>query len=136
MSENKLQLFKDTRAANRKKGSTPILRSLNKSKMGYRDDSPYKDENFIDIHTPNGIIDMSETGIPLMANGKILPPYSGKHQFDTNVVREQPVHQMPDGSWMPGAKHGDYYDGGEVMELDDAEIARYRKMGYRVEEIQ
>ena len=63
------------------------------SKMGYRDDSPYRDRSHIDIHTPDGSIDMSETGIPLWANGRILPPYSGTHQFDTNVVREIPIAQ-------------------------------------------
>lgn len=63
------------------------------SKMGYRDDSPYRDRSHIDIHTPDGSIDMSQTGIPLWANGRILPPYSGTHQFDTNVVREIPLAQ-------------------------------------------
>jgi len=58
------------------------------SKMGYRDDSPFRNRASIDIHTPNGIIDMSNTGIPLMANGAFLPPYSGQHQFDTNIVTE------------------------------------------------
>ena len=63
------------------------------SKMGYRDDSPFRNRSYIDIHTPNGSIDMSQTGIPLWANGRILPPYSGMHQFDTNVVREIPLAQ-------------------------------------------
>jgi len=63
------------------------------SKLGYRDDSPYRDRSYIDIHTPDGSIDMSQTGIPLWANGRILPPYSGIHQFDTNVVREIPLAQ-------------------------------------------
>jgi hypothetical protein len=87
-----------------------------KSKMGYRDDSPYRNEPSIDIHTPNGIIDMSNTGIPLMANGRILPPYSGEHQFDSNVVHEVPMHQMPDGSWMPGAEHKEYQEGGVITQ--------------------
>ena len=37
------------------------------SKMGYRDDSPFRDNPYNDIYTPNGIIDMSQTGIPLFA---------------------------------------------------------------------
>jgi len=119
MSENKLQLFKDTRAANRRKG-TPAAQALSRSRLGYRDDSPYKNEAYIDIDTPNGVIDMSETGIDLMANGKLLPAYSGMHQFDTTKVREVPLHQ----------------DGGETMELDDAEIAEYKRQGYRIEEFQ
>ena len=63
------------------------------SKMGYRDDSPYRSMPYIDIHTPNGTIDMSATGIPLWANGRVLPPYSGMHQFDSKVVREIPLAQ-------------------------------------------
>jgi len=63
------------------------------SKLGYSDGSPFKDEPHLDIHTPNGKIDMSNTGIPLWANGRILPPYSGTHQFDEDVVREIPLAQ-------------------------------------------
>lgn len=63
------------------------------SQMGYRDDSPYRNRKSIKIHTPNGLIDMSETGIPLMANGVYLPPYSGMHQFDTTEVTEVPMQQ-------------------------------------------
>jgi hypothetical protein len=59
------------------------------SKMGYRDDSPFRNQEAINIYTPNGTIDMSNTGIPLMANGRYLPPYSGQHQFDTTNVLEQ-----------------------------------------------
>lgn len=60
------------------------------SQMGYRDDSPFRHFSSIDIHTPSGMIDMSGTGIPLLANGRFLPPYSGQHQFNTNVVTETP----------------------------------------------
>ena len=66
---------------------------MNKSKMGYRDDSPFREEPFIDINTPNGVIDMSNTGIPLLANGRVLPPYSGTHQFQPGIVREVPLAQ-------------------------------------------
>ena len=61
------------------------------SKMGYRDDSPFRDNPYNDIYTPNGIIDMSQTGIPLFANGQYLPPYSGMHDMGTENVREIPV---------------------------------------------
>ena len=63
------------------------------SQMGYRDDSPFKNEDSLDIKTgPNGIIDMSNTGTPLMANGKYLPPYSGNHKFEPNsTVTEVPL---------------------------------------------
>ena len=63
------------------------------SKMGYRDDSPFKNRAYIDIHTPSGMIDMSNTGIPLMANGVYLPPYSGMINMGTPNVREVPMAQ-------------------------------------------
>ena len=34
---------------------------------------------------------MSQTGIPLFANGQYLPPYSGMHDMGTENVREIPV---------------------------------------------
>ena len=58
------------------------------SQMGYRDDSPYRNSPSLDIHTPTGQIDMSETGVPILANGRVLPPYSGTHQFKPGVVKE------------------------------------------------
>lgn len=67
------------------------------SRMGYRDDSPFNDRPYIDIHTPSGMIDMSNTGIPLMANGMYLPPYSGMHQFEPGIVREQKIPMAQDG---------------------------------------
>jgi hypothetical protein len=63
------------------------------SQQGYRDDSPYKNRESIDIHSPNGLIDMSETGMPILANGRYLPPYSGMHQFEPGVVREERIMQ-------------------------------------------
>lgn len=75
-----------------------------KSMMGYRDDSQYRNEPYIDIKTRTGEIDMSKTGIPLLANGVYLPPYSGVHQFDTNVVREIPLAQR--GGQLPKAQFG------------------------------
>ena len=67
------------------------------SAMGYRDDSPFNDRPYIDIHTPSGMIDMSNTGIPLMANGMYLPPYSGMHQFEPGIVREQKIPMAQNG---------------------------------------
>lgn len=67
------------------------------SKMGYRDDSPFRKKKSQDITTPDGTIDMSNTGIPLVANGRILPPYSGIHQFDETVVTETPLEQAKKG---------------------------------------
>lgn len=66
------------------------------SKHGYKDNSPYKDRPYLDIHTPNGVIDMDGVSVPLLANNVILGPNSGLHKFDTNMVREIPLAQ--DGS--------------------------------------
>lgn len=105
MSLNKLELSRGTQATHKQRsaGTDPLLRSLakkyNMSQMGFRDDSPFKNLSHIDVNARNGVIDMSNTGTPLMANGKYLPPYSGQHQFDTNVVREVPIGRqslMPD----------------------------------------
>jgi hypothetical protein len=71
------------------------------SKMGYRDDSPFRKRKSITINTRDGIIDMGTpgngTGIPLLANGEYLPPYSGKYKFDTNEVTEVPLDQAKKG---------------------------------------
>jgi len=79
------------------------------SMMGYRDDSPYRERSSIDIHTPNGMIDMSQTGIPLMANGQYLPPYSGIHNMGTPYVREERMAKY--GGWLDeyqvGGRFGD-----------------------------
>lgn len=80
-----------------------------KSKMGYRDDSPYNQNAYNDIHTPNGMIDMSQTGIPLFANGQYLPPYSGMHYLGSPIVREIPANQFPIvryGGGLPRAQNG------------------------------
>ena len=65
------------------------------SMMGFSDNSPLRNEDSLNIQTgPNGIIDMSNTGMPLMANGRYLPPYSGHHQFAPNSnVTEIPLAQ-------------------------------------------
>jgi len=65
----------------------------NVSEMGYRDDSPFRNAKSLDIHSPEGLIDMSQTGMPLMANGVFLQPYSGMHQVPTNngIVTETPA---------------------------------------------
>ena len=58
------------------------------SKFGYRDDSPFKSRPYIDIDTPTGEIDMSNTGIPILANNRVLPPYSGIHNMGTTKGKE------------------------------------------------
>ena len=74
------------------------------SKMGYRDDSPFNKRKSITINTPDGSIDMSNTGQPLIANGKYLPPYSGIHQFDTNEVIETKLYQAKKGGSKKNSK--------------------------------
>lgn len=80
---------KEKKSRGRKKN--PNVASM--SALGYGDGSPYRSLPYIDIDTPSGRIDMSNTGIPLWANGRILPPYSGIHQFDSETVREIPLAQ-------------------------------------------
>ena len=106
MSSNKRQLSKDTKRANMKNPSEFSMKRPQvdeSSRMGYRDDSPYRNAPYLDINTPNGIIDMSGTGVPLMANGILLPPYSGQHQFNSTIVRETPYYQEG-GSYVPQVK--------------------------------
>ena len=114
---NKSQLSKDRKLAKEPKGLAKPKDIDYVSKMGYRDDSPFNTRPYIDINTPNGVIDMSQTGTPLLANGRYLAPYSGLHQFDTNVVREVPLAE----------------EGGTIMELTEDEIKKYRDAGYVVD---
>ena len=113
---NKSQIAKDQKKAKQPKSLSRPKDVDYVSKMGYRDDSPFNKRPYIDINTPTGVIDMSNTGTPLMANGVYLPPYSGQHQFNTTKVRETPVD-------------------GQYMELTDDEIAAYKAGGYVVEEL-
>ena len=66
----------------------------NKDTLGYSDGSPYSNEPFIDINTPSGLIDMSNTGRPILANGTELAPYSGIHDMGTTNVREIPLDKF------------------------------------------
>ena len=64
------------------------------SQMGYRDDSPYRHREYIDIETEDGVLDMSRTGKTLLAQDletgeeRVLPPYSGLHKFLGKRIRE------------------------------------------------
>ena len=66
------------------------------SQMGYIDDSPYRNEPFIDIDTQGkGLIDMSNTGIDIDANGVKLKAYSGVTKVPVDKdgkVRETPIN--------------------------------------------
>ena len=72
------------------------------SRLGYRDDSPFKSRPYIDIDTPTGEIDMTNVSIPLLANGRLLPPNSGIHNMGTTKVREIPLKNT--FSWSPGQR--------------------------------
>lgn len=77
--------------------------NIDKSYMGYRKGSPYEDDPFIDIFSPDGIIDMSDTrkdllGIDNLGNRKIMK--GGRREpyyFNGNIVREIPLDQMAKG---------------------------------------
>lgn len=91
------------------------------SKMGYRDDSPYRNLPSMMINTPNGVIDMSAVGVPILANGLLLPPYSGQYQFDTNQVLEEKMKwggKMKEGGWLD-----QYQTGGSKPIASDKALA-------------
>jgi hypothetical protein len=74
------------------------------SRQGYSKGSPYRGMPFIDINTPNGVIDMSNTDIPLVAVdetgfSKYLRPGSGLHQFQGKQVREIPMAKGGPSKW-------------------------------------
>jgi hypothetical protein len=156
---NRAQLVKDK--AERDKGKSkpnPWKKDVDyKSMMGFRDDSPYKNQAMIDINTPTGMIDMSETGTDLIANGRYLPAYSGMHQFDPGIVRETriaqdgiqvqegyvpvgkyPSFRNPDGSYSNEVSMGMNVEGQEMLlpsfwdgkrHTSEETSARYRKTG-------
>lgn len=69
-----------------------------KSILGFRRDSPYQNAPWLDIHTPDGSIDMSQTdkmlfGIDNTGMTKLMMPGSGEHKFRGNIVREIPLKQ-------------------------------------------
>ena len=84
---------------------------MSKSKLGYSLGSPYRGLPFIDITTPQGLIDMSNTDIPLLAvdefgDSRMLEPFSGLHKFRGNTVREIPLFKR--GGDMIKRKDGSY----------------------------
>lgn len=114
-----------SRHAKNMKGNSPRAKAFRKynritwqtggsiSELGYNDNSPYINSSYLDINTPNGTIDMSNTGMYLQATdntgySKILKPYSGTHQFKGNKVREVPLKKV---SYQRGGDtNGDLYE--------------------------
>ena len=117
MSFNRKELKSFPREKKRALKVNPNVKEL--SKQGYRDDSPYRTLSSIDVHTPNGNIDMSATGIPILANGRYLPPYSGIHHFDEDVVHEIPLAK--EVGWLDK-----YQDGGGIKKIY-TELDEYNK---------
>lgn len=96
------------------------------SKQGFRDDSPYRNASSLDIHTPTGQIDMSHTGIPLIANGRYLPPYSGMHRFAPGTVKEIPVAEI--GLSQTGGGGGLQFGGNVLTYQGTGDIQREKPM--------
>ena len=64
------------------------------STMGYRDDSPFRNSESLNIYSPEGVIDMSNVSKPIMANGQYLKPNSGLNQVppsSSGYVKETPM---------------------------------------------
>jgi hypothetical protein len=101
-----------------------------RSREGYKDTSRFRNEPYNDIYTPNGMIDMSETGIPLMANGQYLPPYSGITNIGTPYVREVPfggqntkTHtHMANGGWLDTMAEGGIAEEAPILEVPTEEV--------------
>jgi len=79
-----------------------------KSLLGYSDGSPYKKNKSININSPEGLIDMSNTSIPLYAEDETgystyLPPNSGMYQFPGKRITERRIGN-------PYEKGGNVYD--------------------------
>jgi len=68
-----------------------------KSILGYSKNSPYQNDPFIDIFTPRGLIDMSNTpkdliGIDNKGNKKKMKAFSkNPYKFEGDIVREMPA---------------------------------------------
>lgn len=68
------------------------------SKLGYKNNSPFKNYSKLNINTPSGIINMDNVNKRLLAIGnnsgevKILEPNSGNYKFNDNSVTEIPIN--------------------------------------------
>lgn len=67
------------------------------SLLGYSQNSPYAGNPFLDIHTPEGLIDMSNTPMDLIGidnkgnKKKMKAGAKNPYQFEGNIVREIPA---------------------------------------------
>lgn len=64
------------------------------SMQGYNQDSPYKNEPYLDINSPSGMITMENVNEPLLAfdgnQYNMLMP-GNKYQFNTDKIREYKI---------------------------------------------
>ncbi len=73
---------------------------MSKSRLGYSKNSPYRNSPFLDIHTPNGTIDMSNTDKNLLGitpDGEMQFLQAGAREpylFNSKLVREIPIKQF------------------------------------------
>lgn len=80
--------------------------------LGYSRNSPFRGNPYLDINTPTGLIDMSNTNIDLVGidnlgnKKKMKAGRKNPYKFDGNLVREIPFgyHIMPDGSIINDSK--------------------------------
>lgn len=74
--------------------------NYDKSKQGYKDNSPYKNNKSNDIESPTGKITMDNVSVPLIVKDldyneqRILKPNSGVHQFKGNRFRETKLYSF------------------------------------------
>jgi len=69
------------------------------SMLGYSNNSPFKGNPYLDIHTPNGLIDMSNTYMDLIGidnkgnKKKMKAGRKNPYRFEGDIVREIPMAQ-------------------------------------------
>lgn len=67
------------------------------SMLGYSNNSPFKGNPYLDIHTPNGLIDMSNTDMDLIGidnkgnKKKMKAGRKNPYKFEGDIVREVPM---------------------------------------------
>ena len=72
------------------------------STMGYKDDSPFRNSESLNIYSPEGVIDMTNVSRPIMANGQYLAPNSGLNQVppsSSGYVKETPMMYKSGGAY-------------------------------------
>ncbi len=86
------------------------------SKQGYKDNSPYKNAESLNINSPSGRISMDNVQKPLSVTNEfgqevILQPNSGTHQLQGTKFVERPLNFQNNGKLIPVSSI--FQDGGE-----------------------